>query len=177
MSTSSDSGGGPDEYDIIVAPPDIFAGDNCATPTPGDFITGPGAGMDSGTSTPRYMDSPSVDTPPSKTSPLATFLLKTEKPSDPPVKSKTQPSNLAQSSHKAPNSPPNGSSASHHDQQLSKLSIAPRDSPVAVATSRVLSILSNTQPKMKASGRNVADPSSEETVRGVAGCSEEGTNM
>ncbi len=55
-----------------MAPPDIFSGgDNCATPTPGDFMSNSGTGTDSGASTPVYLDSPSVESLTGKVSPLA----------------------------------------------------------------------------------------------------------
>ena len=57
-----------DGLTMIVQPPDTFLGDESATPTPGmdnDYI-----GVDSGKSTPRYVDSPSVDSMAGKMSPL-----------------------------------------------------------------------------------------------------------
>ena len=135
-------GGGTEEYDIIVAPPDIFSGgDNCATPTPGDFLLcspgggGGGGGCDSGTSTPRYQpESPCVDTLPSKASPLATYLLKAEKPTERAAKTQS-PSQLAVSLQRSDEPP----TPTDHP----KLSIAPRDSQTAAATSRILSKLSS----------------------------------
>lgn len=82
-SGNSTGGGGASDYeDDIVAPPDTFAGDTCATPTPGDFLSRhPGsAGLDSGSSTPQCLDSPLLEGPQQlqKASPLATRQLRAD---------------------------------------------------------------------------------------------------
>lgn len=163
-SSSSDASRGNEEDDLIVSPPEVFAGENCATPTPGNVTPVPRGGTDSGTSTPRYLDSPNLDTSPSsgKISPLAAHLVRTDKQSESPNQTKIQSSNLPHSLHEAhTTSTTNNSStaASSSDSnsfsgdslspstsdvklERTKLAIAPRDSPAAMATDRVLSILS-----------------------------------
>lgn len=159
----SDSGGGIEDDYLIVAPPDLFSGDNCATPTPGDF----GTGTDSGCSTPRLLDSPLVDMS-SKASPLATYLMKAERGGSSDTskeisKPRVQTSNLAHSIYRAPGGTPQPRDVSDNQPQsptnpeFSKLSIAPHDSPMAAATNRVLGILSSSNHTPKPSERGVAE--------------------
>lgn len=150
----SDSEGGLEEDEtVIVAPPEVFSGDNCATPTPGDFSSHTGSGMDSGTSTPRYSDSLSTESMTGKASPLTMFLAKAEK-----INSKPRSSSLTHSlqEHQVAKTT-SGSSVRDDDDDTrpdlhTKLYIAPHDSPAAKATSRILSILSSSQHNLKPSG-------------------------
>ena len=205
----SDSGGVIEDDDIIVAPPDIFSGgDNCATPTPGDFLLlpagGSSGGTDSGSSTPRYLDSPSAESLSSikGSSPLASYLLRAEKPSEIALKekAKTLPSsNLASSHKKAPDIVARSSSAALSSGQgsvtaeapppvpvkYSKLAIAPRNSPAAAATSHILSILSSSQHSPRSSRPGSSASSADDHVtaehsrQGSMGSttSDEGTTM
>ena len=55
-----------EELTVVVAPPDHFLGDDSATPTPmQDYES-----LDSGKSTPRFLESPSLDVLTGKSSPL-----------------------------------------------------------------------------------------------------------
>ena len=155
----SDNGGGIiEEEEVIVAPPDRFSADNCATPTPGDYTPISGTGLDSGTSTPRSLESSSMDNLAVKLSPLTSSLLKIEK-------NKPRSPNVAHSLHESHSTEPvNSSSDDSPLEKLDhlKLSIAPRDSPIAMATTRVLSILSSSQHNLKPSEKNLSKTSSEE---------------
>ena len=118
----------------------------------------PRGGTDSGTSTPRYLDSPNLDSLSSggKVSPLAAHLLKADRLSESPNQTKIQSSNISHALHESHTTTPgatNGStrnddgdtvppSTSEVKQERTKLTIAPRDSPAAMATDRVLGILS-----------------------------------
>lgn len=189
----SDSGGGggeEEEDDVIVAPPETFSGDNCATPTPGDFITShSGTGIDSGSSTPRYLDSPSTSsdalTGVVSPSPLSTHLQKAGEISG--EKSANLSSNMMQSSHDCHNIAESSRKASSVGKsEFTKLSIAPRDSPTAMVTSRILRVLAGAKQNSK---NSVTKTSSEEdnpdfsltrlssTPESESGTSEEGTDM
>ena len=155
-----------------MAPPDTFAGDTCATPTPGDFLSRhlAGAGLDSGSSTPQCLDSPSLETPQlPKVSPLSTRQLKADdlplsirqfKADDPPSLHRAAPntvSGLAQSSHDS-SSPPTittTSSSSCHEAPPDGVGtpgsviVTPQDS--STGGGRVLNIWSSSQHNLRPS--------------------------
>lgn len=186
LSNSSDISPGNEEDDIIVAPPDVFASENCATPTPGDVSPIPRGGTDSGASTPRCLDSPSLDIPSfgGKVSPLTSHLVRTERLGEFPYserqQTKFQSSSISHALHEAhtmttdTTTTRNSSSSSesnnkcsssdpHRRSDLTKLTIAPLDSAIAAATSRVLSILSNSQ-KSLGTGSTATAPSKNSTL-------------
>ena len=154
-SDRSDISQGNMEGDITLNHLEVFAGENCATPTPGDVT--PRGGTDSGTSTPRCLGSPSVDI-----SPLAAHLLKAERQGESPSsdkQTKIQSSSISHALHSAHTTTTNTSNSNNTESDCStpsepraeytKLSIAPLDSPIAAATSRVVSILANSQQNPK----------------------------
>lgn len=106
---------------MVVPPPDSFLGDESSTPTPGmdnDYV-----GVDSGKSTPRYVDSPSVDTMAGKMSPLVAIAQQHSPTSD----------------LQAADGQENGSTL--RDQPLSPLAV---DSVVATAAENSASLIDTT---------------------------------
>ena len=155
-----------------MAPPEVFAGENCATPTPGDVTPNSRAGTDSGTSTPRYLDSPSLDV-----SPLTSHLLKAERLGEfaysEKQQTKIQSSSISHALHMthmttAPDTPTSScsdytsTSESDCNEQSSvpsdntKLSIDLQDYPVASTTSGDLSTMSSSPQSLKSSGCSIS---------------------
>lgn len=172
------------DEDYIVAPPDIFSGDTCATPTPGDFLVG-GIGTDSGSSTPRYLDSPSVESLTSKASPLATHHLMPDRHRSSSLTPKEAPgtSSLVQTTSSGISPQDDHSSVDTSSGDLGRVTC---DSP----SGRMLSILPSAQHNLKPSDKNLSDEFSEEipdysltsmpsatSLGSQSNCSEEGTDM
>lgn len=159
---SSVGGAASDYEDNIVAPPDTFAGDTCATPTPGDFLSRhPGAGLDSGSSTPQCLDSPLLEATQCmpKVSPLSTRQLKAA--DDPSSLLRATPntvSGLARSSS-SHNSSPSPCAGSNNREDLScddgpgsssPHAVVPQDS-APTGGGRVLNIWSSSQHSLRPS--------------------------
>ena len=188
VSRSDSEGGGTKDEDDIVAPPDIFSGDTCATPTPGDFLLGSGGG-DSGTSTPRYLDSPSVESLHGKgSSPLASINLKAEKSGDSP------PSPRARSTLVQSTAARGGARKIEHDdggdQGSSSTDLPPAPVSCDSPSGRMFSIFTSSQHNLKPSNQSHPDEFLEEildysltslpsttSIESVSNEPEEGTDM
>ncbi len=150
----------------------------CATPTPGDFLTGRSlAGTDSGSSTPRCLDSPSVESLISKASPLAVHHRKAGKSTD-----TREASSLAQPSFSSARGPSHTGEieGGEHSPEIPDLSS--QDTP----SSRMLSILTSSQHGLRSSERagvveDIPDYSlttlSSATSLSEFNCSEEGSDL
>lgn len=156
VSRSDSGGGGAKNEDDIVAPPDIFSGDTCATPTPGDFLVG---GGDSGTSTPRYLDSPSAESLHTKSSPLAAFNLKADKPGNSPPSPRGSPrtSSLVQTTAASVRSHTREPDDNDRDASAD-LSVVSCGSP----SGRMFSILTSSQHTSRPSDQSLPEQLSEE---------------
>lgn len=185
VSRSDSEGGGTKDEDDIVAPPDIFSGDTCATPTPGDFLLG-GGGGDSGTSTPRYLDSPSVESLHSRGSPLASFNLKAEKAGDSPPSPRARSTLVQSTTARGSARKVERDDADHGSNSAGLPPVTSCDSP----SGRMFSILTSSQHNLRPSDQTRPEEFSEEipdysltslpsttSIGSVSNESEEGTDM